>query len=82
MSDIKFKFYNWGPLLIKFKIDDSICDELLNRAKKLTIKDDDARINLVANIEKSLTFKDEDKDYFVKNTSNIFNAYLDCIVFQ
>ena len=76
-DNVKYKFYNWGPLVIKFKVDDSFCDELLNRAKKLTIKDDDARINLVANIEKSLTFRDEDKDYFVKNTSNIFNAYLD-----
>ena len=30
-DNVKYKFYNWGPLVIKFKVDDSFCDELLNR---------------------------------------------------
>lgn len=76
-DNIRFKFFNWGPLLIKFKVDDSFCDNILKKAKKLTIKNDDAKINLVADIKKSLTFKDKDKEYFVKNTSKIFNAYLE-----
>lgn len=76
-TKIDFKFFNWGPLLIKFKVSDNICDELMRRAEKLIIEKDDARINLVANIEKSLTFRDEDKNYFVTNTEKIFNTYLD-----
>ena len=76
-NNIEFKFYYWGPLLMKFKVSDSLCDELLRRSNKLTMKEDDARSTLVSTIEKELSFRDEDKEYFVTNTSKIFNTYLD-----
>lgn len=76
-DNINYNFYYWGPLLMKFKVSDSLCDEMLHRAEKLTTKEDDARAALVATIKKEYNYRAEDKDYFAKQTSKIFNTYVE-----
>lgn len=75
-DNIHYNFYYWGPLLMKFKVSDSLCDKMLHRAEKLTIKEDNATTELVATTEKELNFKNEDTQFFADQTSKIFNTYL------
>ena len=70
-----FNYYYWGPLLMKYKVSDYFCDEMLKRAEKLTIEKNDARHTLAADIEKELNFEQEDKIWFANQANNLFASY-------
>ena len=46
-----YQYYFWGPLLMKYKVSNYFCDEMLKRADKLSIEKNDTRHTLAANIE-------------------------------
>jgi len=73
MNDtLKWSFYYWGPYLWKTKIKQSICDGLIERAKKSTIKHNQY---LAALIEDEFLYLDEDREWFVQQIHPYFDAY-------
>jgi hypothetical protein len=74
-ENLEWKFYYWGPYLWKTKINKSVCDELLERAKKSNIKHNQ---HLAGLIEKEFSYREEDKKWFVQQMNPYFNAYFKC----
>ena len=75
-DDPAFNFYYWGPLLMKFKVSDYLCDEMMRRAESLTIEKNDARHTLAADIQKELLYTPDDKKFFVERTNKVFMRYM------
>jgi len=75
-DDPAFNFYYWGPLLMKFKVSDYFCDEMMRRAKSLTIEKNDARHTLAADIQKELFYTPDDKQFFVERANKVFMRYM------
>lgn len=75
-DDPAFNFYYWGPLLMKFKVSDYLCDEMMKRAESLTIEKNDARHTLAADIQKELSYTPDDKQFFVERTNKVFMRYM------
>ena len=70
-----YNYYFWGPLLMKYKVSDYFCNEMLRRATKLTIEKNDARHTLAADIKTELHYEHDDKVWFANGVNNIFASY-------
>ena len=73
--NVDFEFLYWGPLVIKFKVEEYITKELLERGEK--IKSDDGRLRLAGHIDRENFYTQEDIDWFVKHTNKYFNKYVE-----
>ena len=70
-----YNYYFWGPLLMKYKVSNYFCDEMLKRADKLSIQKNDTRHTLAADIKTELSFEQDDKIWFANQSNNIFSSY-------
>ena len=70
-----FEFLYWGPLVVKFEIEDYITKELLKRSEK--IKSNDGRRQLAGHIDRENFYTQQDIDWFVEHTSKYFNQYVE-----
>ena len=64
---------NFGPLLEKREIEQSIVDELLERGSKLQAN---ARSRLAGHIDKELFYEKEDRDWFKQEAFQYFHAHI------
>lgn len=71
----EFEFLYWGPLVVKFEIEDYIAKELLKRSEK--IKLNDGRRQLAGHIDRENFYTQQDIDWFVEHTSKYFNQYIE-----
>jgi len=67
-----FEYFYWGPCVCKFKIDESIVKNLLEKGEKLKT---DARPYLAGHIDKELYYDNDSVNWFAKKTENYFNTY-------
>lgn len=74
-------FFNFGPLLYKFEIDEDFRKELLDRGRKTTI---DYRDQLAGHLDKENQYEDKDLRWFAEkftpyltNYVNSYNSYIE-----
>ena len=79
MKDEKVKItvntYNWGPCLIKLKIQDDFKKVLLDEAKKTK---EDFRHRLAGHIEKEYGYKEEQRNKIIPYLSPYLGVYNEC----
>ena len=72
-DDIEFKYFFWGPLLFKAKIDKKITDKLLKAGRKATVT---AVPDLAGIIEKELYFPENTIKWFEPTIFKITKGYI------
>lgn len=76
-TNLSLNYYQFGPIIAAYLLPDSIISELRVRGKQTNL---DHRHSLAGHIEKENAFSKEDKEWFINNTSNIFQVYLDLLI--
>jgi len=68
----EFKYYYWGHCLTRFKLDDTLCKELLKRGNLLK---EDARPDLAGHIQKELRYTTDDIEWFLPKFMPVLSDY-------
>jgi len=68
-----FKYFYFGPCLIKFTLSDELCNELLERGKKYN---PDARNDLAGHLNEEFFYSETDRNWFVENFKSYLQDYL------
>lgn len=71
----EFEFLYWGPLVVKFEVEDYITKELLKRGDR--VKSNDGRLELAGHIDRENFYTQQDIDWFVEHTGKYFNRYIE-----
>ncbi len=75
-TDLTLSYYQFGPIIANYKLSKEFTLELKNRGSKTTI---DTRHTLAGHIDKENSFSKIDKEWFLKQTFNVFQTYLNLI---
>ena len=74
IKKINLSFYQFGPILAKYKLNEEFITTLLNKGTKSNI---DISSKLAGHIDNEKEFPKQDKDWFLNETQEIFLNYLE-----
>ena len=74
IKKINLSFYQFGPILAKYKLNEEFITTLLNKGTKSNI---DISSKLAGHIDNEKEFTKQDKDWFLNETQEIFLNYLE-----
>ena len=69
----QFKYFYWGPCLVKFNLDKELCQGLVEKGKLL---EQDARQDLAGHLDKEFKYTNKDREWFLSKFSNYLNDYM------
>lgn len=72
-TNLSMTFFQFGPLIAHYKLNDKFIEELNNKGKKTSV---DFKSQLAGHIKKENAFEEDDKKWFLTNTQNIFSNYI------
>ena len=70
-TDLTLSYYQFGPIIANYKLSKEFTLELKSRGSKTTI---DTRHTLAGHIDKETSFSQVDKEWFLKQTFNVFQT--------
>ena len=74
IKKINFSFYQFGPILAKYKLDEKFITTLLTKGTKSNI---DISSKLAGHIDNEKEFSKQDLDWFLNETQEIFLNYIE-----
>ena len=74
INKISFSFYQFGPILAKYKLNDEFINTLLTKGTKSNI---DISTKLAGHIDNEKEFSKQDIDWFLNETQEIFLNYIE-----
>ncbi len=75
-SSLKLDFFQFGPIICHYKLEEQFVDDLTYKGKKSNI---DFKENLAGHIQDEKLFSEKDTKWFLNKTQDIFLSYIDTL---